>query len=427
MFTKRFCYITVFFTVFLLVVSCASSGTAVGTMPLDEAIKEAAEDIENRLEAGTKIAILNFSSPSEQFSNYVLEELSAYLVNGRKLVVVERKELDLIRKEEQFQLSGEVSDESAQAIGKKLGAQVIVSGSLSDMGKSYRFRIKTLTVETAAVETTVSTDIKTKEQKVVFLLAGVKPQEGTIPEGLLYEKINRKSITITEYIGNDSEINIPELIDGLPVTVIGEYAFFDCDIKNITIPSSVTTIGECAFSGCSLTSVSISSSVTTIGEGAFSNSSLLSINVDMRNTNYTSVGGVLFDKSGKTLICYPAGKKGAYDIPLSVTTIGVRAFYGCDGLTNVDIPLTVRTIGVEAFRACMSLSSITIPQGVKTIEALTFMGCDNLSSVTIPSSVTAIGALAFQYCNKLSSVTISRKTMLGNGAFEKSVRILYRD
>jgi hypothetical protein len=77
-----------------------------GTLSLDGAIREAAENLEARLEPATKIALLNFSSPREGFSEYVLDELSGHLMNGRKLVVVDCRNLDLIRQEEQFQLSG---------------------------------------------------------------------------------------------------------------------------------------------------------------------------------------------------------------------------------------------------------------------------------------------------------------------------------
>jgi len=43
--------------------------------------------------------------------------------------VVDRQQLDLIRAELNFQMSGEVSDESAQSIGQMLGVQSIMSGT----------------------------------------------------------------------------------------------------------------------------------------------------------------------------------------------------------------------------------------------------------------------------------------------------------
>jgi len=49
-------------------------------------------------------------------------------------------------------MSGDVSDETAQAIGKMLGAQTIISGSITPLGRNYRFRIQATEVETAAIQ-----------------------------------------------------------------------------------------------------------------------------------------------------------------------------------------------------------------------------------------------------------------------------------
>ena len=102
-------------------------------MTLDQALLEAADRIDERITRGTKIALLNFSSPSDQFSAYVLDELSANLVDSGIVTVIDRREIDLIREELHFQLSGEVSDDSMQALGRMLGAQSIVTGSLRNI------------------------------------------------------------------------------------------------------------------------------------------------------------------------------------------------------------------------------------------------------------------------------------------------------
>jgi formylglycine-generating enzyme required for sulfatase activity len=60
----------------------------------------------------------------------------------------------------EFQLSGEVSDESAKAIGKKLGAQNIITGSLTAIGDNYRFRTYALDVESAARKTAIMETVR---------------------------------------------------------------------------------------------------------------------------------------------------------------------------------------------------------------------------------------------------------------------------
>jgi WD40 repeat protein len=176
-------YVAVAVLAMIVLASCISTGNGGGVegISLDEAIREAAANIEERLEPGMKIALLNFSAPREGFSEYVLEEISGYLVNSGKLVVVDRRELDLIRREEQFQLSGEVSDESAQSIGRKLGAQIIVSGSLVSIGGVHRFRVRTLAVESAAIITSSAVDIGPKDIKTASLLEGASSAPQSVP------------------------------------------------------------------------------------------------------------------------------------------------------------------------------------------------------------------------------------------------------
>jgi WD40 repeat protein len=145
-------------------------GDSGGILSLDAAIREAGTRIDGRIEEGTKIALLNFNSPSNQFSEYVLDELSANLVDSGKLVVVDRKEIDLIHSEYDFQTSGEVSDSSMQEIGQILGAQSIVSGSLIDIGGEYRLMVRVLNVQSAAVEVQYRTDIA-NDNRVKALLS----------------------------------------------------------------------------------------------------------------------------------------------------------------------------------------------------------------------------------------------------------------
>ena len=140
-------------------------------MNLNEVIARAARGVEEALPRGTMVAVLNFVSPSETFSDHVIEELTGELVTGRKLTIVDRHNLALISEEMNLQLSGDVSDESAQAIGKMLGAQSIVSGTLTNMGTFYRFRVRVIQVETAAIQTQISLDMQNNAQ-IAFLLDG---------------------------------------------------------------------------------------------------------------------------------------------------------------------------------------------------------------------------------------------------------------
>ena len=138
-------------------------------LPLKEVITRSARDVEKALREGTNVAVVNFTSPSEPFSEHVIEELIGELVSGKKVVIVDRGNIELIREEMKIQLSGDVSDESMVSIGHQLGAQYLVSGNLTNMGKYYRFRVKVINVETTKIQTQIQLDLKNDSQ-VAFLI-----------------------------------------------------------------------------------------------------------------------------------------------------------------------------------------------------------------------------------------------------------------
>ncbi|MDR2747437.1 MAG: DUF1566 domain-containing protein [Treponema sp.] len=177
-----------------LLFACAGRLHAQQAMSLDGVIVQAAKDMEAYLSAEAKLAVLNFTSTAEAFSNYVIEELTGALVMNRKVTVIDRKSLDLIRKEMNLQLSGNVSDDLAQAIGKQLGAQTIVTGSLTNLGDIYRFRVKVINVETARIEAQFSYNLGNNQQ-VVFLLNG--NQQNTPPVDSVQGQVDPKSLQTT--------------------------------------------------------------------------------------------------------------------------------------------------------------------------------------------------------------------------------------
>ena len=88
----------------------------------------------------------------------------------------------------------------------------------------------------------------------------------------LYEyEINGEEVTITKYIGSETDIDIPSEVEGLPVTAIGEKAFYEYNLlERVTIPGTVEDIGKSAFAECnSLKNIVISNGVKTIGDSAF--------------------------------------------------------------------------------------------------------------------------------------------------------------
>ena len=176
-------------------------------------------------------------------------------------------------------------------------------------------------------------------------------------------------------------------------------------INTVIIEDGITSIGNNAFSRTAITSITIPNSVSSIGNSPFSYcNNLTAINVAGDNQNYSSVDGVLFNKSRTTLILYPVGKDDiAYNIPNTVNTIDVRAFAGA-AIITVDIPNSVTAIGNSAFSGA-AITSVDIPSSVTSIGDIAFRATA-LTSVTIPNSVTSIGMYAFADCLDLNSITV---------------------
>ena len=91
----------------------------------------------------------------------------------------------------------------------------------------------------------------------------------------------------------------------------------------------------------------------------------------------------------------------------TVTTIGDRAFWGCEDLTSLSIPNTIVSIGEYGISCCYSLTTITIPTSVIYIQEKAFYGCTKLKTIEIPQNVAMIGSGAFSGCDNLTEIKVA--------------------
>lgn len=217
---------------------------------------------------------------------------------------------------------------------------------------------------------------------VVGLLNGkamvVEAEELVTADGYQYAVLANGTVEIMGYTGTETELVIPDKIDGKSVTKVDSLAFALCSsMTEIVLPENLKSIGIQAFALCDgITSITIPKGVISIGEGAFGAcDNLSSIQVDSGNTVYNSNGNcnAIIETATKTLV------------------------HGC---ANSIIPEGVQSIGDGAFSECAGLTSITIPSGVTSIGDAAFQLCSYLKSITIPDSVTSIGATPFYKCHE---------------------------
>ena len=179
---------------------------------------------------------------------------------------------------------------------------------------------------------------------------------------------------ITQYRGSAACVDVPETLEGLAVTRIGDEAFSErADLLSVTLPRGVTVIGNKAFSGClQLVRIAIPDTVVSIGNEAF-------------------------------LDCFKLSD--AY-LPDSVTDIGEGAFCWCESLLDVVVPGGVTELKRMTYYGCIGMTSISLPEGLRSIGSSVIVPRDPLT-VALPESLTFIADDAFDLArNKLHFVTV---------------------
>ena len=195
----------------------------------------------------------------------------------------------------------------------------------------------------------------------------------------------------------------------------------------VVLDSSVTRINYATYVISTVTSITIPATTATIEVQPFiGGSGITAINVDAANPNFKSVNGILYNKTGTTLIQYPQAKTGdSFTVPAGVTTIGNYAFSCAIYLHSVTIPDAVTDAdNIDRINGCnengiseyivgsgnanySSIDGVIFDKAATTI--LAYPANKSGASYVMPSSVTAIRNQALGYSNgrKLESITLS--------------------
>lgn len=182
---------------------------------------------------------------------------------------------------------------------------------------------------------------------------------------------------IEKYNGSETNVYIPDKIDGLTVYRIDRYAFQNNFIlKSIRFPSSLKEIGGSSFNNCtSLSSVTFPYGLERIEAGAFSYCTSL--------TEISLPDTVKFIESSifEHCLSLKSAKLAGSFSEMNST------FAYCTSLENVTIPDSVKIISGSCFRACKDIKEIRLPEELKMIKEIGFWECDGLVTVYIPKNI----------------------------------------
>lgn len=218
-----------------------------------------------------------------------------------------------------------------------------------------------------------------------------------------YVIVNNSYARITRYSGSATSVQVPSIIGGYAVQVIGARAFQgNTVLESVELPDGLTTIYAYAFENCtSITSIHLPDSITTLGYKVFGGcSNLVSANYPVNWVNSPSGNGSNSYEYGNVFSGCP--KLTEIEIPEGVKAIAPHSFASLTTLTNVTLPSSLTEIGAYAFVGATGLTEVTLPSNTKTIRDYAFADCAGLKDIYIPDSTTDIRKAVFENCPQLT-------------------------
>lgn len=212
-------------------------------------------------------------------------------------------------------------------------------------------------------------------------------------------------------------------------------------VKAVVFPETLKTIGNTAFQNAPLTEVSLPDSVTSVGSGAFTNT-------EQATTHIEKV------KLSKGMTAIPAGmftnqKVKNVEIPEGIKTIGARAFAGNrvetlkisgtvekiddyafwnNQMKELEIPGNVKTIGRFAFQRTQkyikaTINKVILHEGLESIGKRAFYQTltSECKSIDLPTTVKVLDAAAFEGNAKITLISLVEDQANAKGDYTKVV------
>lgn len=209
-------------------------------------------------------------------------------------------------------------------------------------------------------------------------------------------------------------VALPAALEKLSATFNG-----CANLEEIEIPTSVKSLENGAFKDCAkLRSVFLSKNIVRVDDDVFDGcASLASMTVDIGNTQFSSYGGLLYDKSRASLVRCPPGVD-SVSLCSELESICDYAFDGCSKICEVHLPQGVRKVGNFTFRGCLSLKLVSWPDDVCEVGEGAFEDCESIETIRIPESLEELSANMFKGCKSLLSLLLTEKIwVIGSGVF----------
>lgn len=217
-------------------------------------------------------------------------------------------------------------------------------------------------------------------------------------------EINNNEVRIIKYVGDNKNVDIPEIIHDKIVTSIERNAF-TCNnkISKIYIPHTINEIKQ---------------------NGIYTGNSKTIIEVSDENLHYCSYNGSLYSSDKKTLIRWSERYGEFNKILPSTENIGEYAFAGCNDIVSIDIPDNIKYMGDYVFANCINITDIKLSNSMTKINPYSFFCCRKLKNIYMPNEIYEIQDYAFAGCTSIENINIPTNTFsLGEGVFYNCARL----
>ena len=216
-----------------------------------------------------------------------------------------------------------------------------------------------------------------------------------VPEYLYvtYNLDGEEFITLTKYMGKNTDVVVPSELDGMTVTEIGDGCFSESAVVSVTVPDSVLVIENNAFAKCTaLTSVTLPEQMLYFGHQVFAECTSLK-EITLPATGISEFSWGMFVGAGVEKVT----------LPETLEVLPANFFLG-SALTEITLPAGIKTVMQGSLGNCRNLTSIRLNDGLTVIEDSAFISCAALTEIEIPASVESLTEFAFVGCDALTKV-----------------------
>lgn len=201
--------------------------------------------------------------------------------------------------------------------------------------------------------------------------------------------IDRDGI-IKAYLGNEANIVVPDVVNGIEPRQIGPQVFSNSNIETITLPDTIESLGDDAFSNTNLKLVT-ANGIENLDKRCFYGCSKLA-DIDLSKVRYIGSEALYGCKSLPKQPDFSSvdwvaekGLAGTYFSTIHLPNCTRADDNAFDGCTAEEIVLNkAKSIGSNAFNNCKDLKVLYVPNAQDLSGR--FNGCSNLNMIFAPKA-----------------------------------------